>query len=338
MRLLYTTDTYHPNMDGVVRTIDLLVDALENIGYEISIIGPKTNIQVSNYHGYDGFELPFYRDYKLIIPNFKDIYEVDLVHNHGLGLTAIYGIKLARRLNINVIGHYHTDIVYATHYVKAPRFLAKLYVKHLLNSYNMTFSPSPKIERRLREYGVKNVSTLEIPIDIDKYQFSDRKDEYLLHVGRLVKEKRLDIIFPYLEELDIPLYVVGKGPAMDYYKAKSEQYRIDVRFLGFVEENKLIELYRDAKALVFASDFDTFGLVCVEAMASGTPVIAHKDTAIADYLSYDMLFYDKDSFIRSFQNLDKIDKYEMRKIASRFDINNIVKKYDEFYKIMMNKN
>lgn len=332
MKILYTTDTYHPNVDGVVKALDLLVKALSNIGYEIIIVGPKTNVQIPNYHGYDGFELPFYREYKLVIPNFNDFYDVDLVHNHGLGLTSIYGVRLAKKLNIKVLGHYHTDIVYATHYVNAPKALAKLYVKHLLNSYDLTLSPSPKIERRLIEYGVKNVTTLEIPIDLSKYQFSDRKDNYLLHVGRLVKEKRLDMIFPYLKDIDIPLYVVGKGPAMEYYKTKAEQYKADIRFLGFVSEDRLIELYRDAKALVFASNFDTLGLVCIEAMASGTPVIAHQDTAIADYLSYDSLFYDKDSFIRSIQNLERIDAYELRKIASRFDINNIVKRYDEVYK------
>lgn len=331
MKILYTTDTFYPNTDGVVRALSLLIDRLEGIGYEVIVVGPKTNKPTKNYYGYPGLDLPFYKDYKIIIPNMFKEFDVDLIHNHGLGLTSIYGLILAKKLRIRAIAHYHTDITYATHYIKAPKALAEIYVRTLLNKHSQVLVPSPFMERRLESYGVRNVSVLEIPIDTSRYYFSERKENYLLHVGRLVKEKKLDTIFPYLKSLDIPLYVAGKGPAYEYYKSKAEEIGVEVIFLGFVSDEKLLELYRDARALVFASNFDTFGLVCVEAMASGTPVIAHVNTAIADYLNYNLLFQDKDSFLRALEYTKYIDANQIRAIAKYFDIETVFPKYLKLY-------
>lgn len=337
-RILFTTDTFHPNVDGVVRSLSLLIPKLEENGFEIHLLGPITDRPTQRYYAHAGPQLPFYRDYRLIIPDFLKDIDVDLIHNHGLALTAIYGVLLSRRRRIGMIGHYHTDIMNATHYVKIPKVVPELYVRALLNRYHLALAPSPMIKRKLERIGVRRVEVLPIPVDTKRYLYSERKGEYLLHVGRLVKEKRIDMVFPYLEGLDIMMYIAGKGPAQDYYMEIASKYRADIEFLGFVSEEKLLELYRDAKALVFSSDFDTLGLVCIEAMASGTPVIAHRDTAIADYLApYGLVFHDRDSFLRSLRIADSMDRSTMRDLARGFDIDVLLPKYIDLYRKFLNR-
>ncbi|MCS7122774.1 MAG: glycosyltransferase [Candidatus Micrarchaeota archaeon] len=337
-RILYTTDTFHPNVDGVVRALDLLIPRLEENGFEVHLLGPTTDHSRQRYYAYDGPQLPFYRDYRLVIPDFLRDIDVQLIHNHGLALTAIYGVVLGRRRKIPVLGHYHTDITNATHYIRIPKMIPELYVRLLMNRYDVSLAPSPMIERKLRRIGVNRIDILPVPVDTSRYLYSERKEGYLLHVGRLVKEKRIDMVFPYLEELNVTMYVAGKGPALDYYREIASRYRADIQFLGFVNENRLLELYRDARALVFSSDFDTLGLVCIEAMASGTPVIAHKDTAIADYLNpYGLVFHNRDTFLKSLRVADTIDRSTMRELAMRFDINNLLPKYIYLYRKFLNK-
>lgn len=338
MRILFTTDTYHPNVDGVVRALDLLIPALESCGYEIVVLGPNTDPKPDNYIPSPGIRLPFYKEYQLVIPDMLKDLDVDLVHNHGLALTAIYGILLARRKKIPVIGHYHTDITKATHYIKMPSWIAEVYVRELLNRYDLTLSPSPMIKYRLNTLGVRDVNVLPIPIDVNRYYYSDTKDRFLLHVGRLVKEKKIDGIFEYLKDISMPLYIAGRGPAMEYYRMRAQEYGIDVEFLGFVSEERLRELYRDAYALVFNSDFDTLGLVCVEALASGTPVIAHENTAIADYIrEFGLTFRDREGFIRAVKLAGEIDHRRMQEIANKFHIDNIIKEYISTYEKFLNK-
>jgi 1,2-diacylglycerol 3-alpha-glucosyltransferase len=110
-------------------------------------------------------------------------------------------------------------------------------------------------------------------------------------VGRLSKEKRLDIVLNAVAELapkvpDLRLLVVGKGPAADDFKSMAQHLRISDRvvFAGFIPDEELPAAYASCEMLVIASTFETQGLVVLEALASGTPVVGIRCRAIPEFV------------------------------------------------------
>ncbi len=97
------------------------------------------------------------------------------------------------------------------------------------------------------------------------------KEDYFLHVGRLIPYKRVDLAIAACQKLNLSLKIVGEGPEMGRLRRLAK--KPNIQFLGRVNDQKLLQLYRRAKAVLFCSEED-FGLVPIEAMAAGTPVIA----------------------------------------------------------------
>lgn len=111
---------------------------------------------------------------------------------------------------------------------------------------------------------------------LDKKAMQDfttkKKNSYYLYVNRLAKAKHPDLAVQVANELNLPLKVVGTGAMLSSLQAMANP---NVEFLGGVDDQQLAELYRDARALLYPSEDEDFGMVPVEAMAYGTPVIAH---------------------------------------------------------------
>ena len=98
MKILFTTDSYHPNVDGVVKTIDLLEKELSNYGIEIYILAPEGSTVKENVHTTKALPFLPYPDYKIPLP-FELEFEVDLIHNHGISATAWGGLLFGRKKN-----------------------------------------------------------------------------------------------------------------------------------------------------------------------------------------------------------------------------------------------
>jgi glycosyltransferase involved in cell wall biosynthesis len=116
------------------------------------------------------------------------------------------------------------------------------------------------------------------PVDVDKFIPSLKKDDYFIFVSRLVPYKHADLVVAAFTEMGIPLLVVGDGPQLE--KCRSLAGR-NISFLGYQPDAKVADLMGRARALVFAAEED-FGIVPVEAQASGTPVIAFGKGGIED--------------------------------------------------------
>ena len=322
MRILFSSDSTYPNKDGVARTIDLLKKFLEKHGHEVYIMSPiDGDIKLK------GIPLPFYKDYKIAIPK-KINGEFDIIHNHSLSTPALIARQIAKKNGIPILNTYHTDIITASQsYIPIPGInkLAKIYLKYILGNI-LTTVPSKKSLDQLKELGIKSIK-IPIPINIREFKYSEQKEDYLIHVGRIVKEKKIDMFFPFVKEMKIKLLVVGKGPAIEYYKSKANEY---VEFLGFVSDEELKTLISKASALVFGSDFDTFGLVCLEALASGTPAIVHSKTAFYEIFP-EFGFSNFEEFKKAYQKAISYDKKILRKKAEEFDIEKIGREYLSIY-------
>jgi glycosyltransferase involved in cell wall biosynthesis len=108
------------------------------------------------------------------------------------------------------------------------------------------------------------------PVNTEQFAVPRRKPEYFLFVSRLVKYKRADLVVAAFTRMGLPLVVVGDGPEMRYCKSLAGN---NIEFVGYRNNEELSSLMAGARALVFAAQED-FGIVPVEAQASGTPVIA----------------------------------------------------------------
>ena len=116
------------------------------------------------------------------------------------------------------------------------------------------------------------------PVNIEKFVPSPKKDDYFIFVSRLVPYKHADLVVAAFTEMGLPLIVVGDGPQLE--KCRSIAGR-NISFLGYQPDAKVADLMGRARALVFAAEED-FGIVPVEAQASGTPVIAFGKGGIED--------------------------------------------------------
>ena len=130
---------------------------------------------------------------------------------------------------------------------------------------------SRNVRHRIAEHYRRDAMVIHPPIDTARFRVADRVDDYYLVVGRQVAYKRLDVAVDAFNELGLPLLVAGAGEESAAQQARS---RPNIRFLGRVPEDELPDLYARARALVFPPEED-FGMVPIEAMASGRPVIAY---------------------------------------------------------------
>ncbi len=126
-------------------------------------------------------------------------------------------------------------------------------------------------ERILKYYG-RNAQVIYPPIDIERFSIASWVDDYFLMVGRLVTYKKFDLAVRVFNNLGWPLKIIGIGVELERLKKMA---RPNIQFLGQVDDAQLAHLYSHARALVFPQEED-FGLVPLEAMASGRPIVAYR--------------------------------------------------------------
>ncbi len=184
------------------------------------------------------------------------------------------------------------------------------------------FTISSFVKRRIQKYYGRQAEVVMPPVDVNKYTLSVKDDGYFLVVARLVPYKRVDLAIDACESLGVPLKIVGTGPEEKLLKKRAGKW---VEFCGFVSQDRLVELYRRSKALLFPQEED-FGITLLEAASCGKPVVAYRaggamETVVEGKTG---LFFDKqekDSLIRAvevFENLDW-DRSYIRSHAERYE-------------------
>ncbi|MBW4418231.1 MAG: glycosyltransferase [Myxacorys californica WJT36-NPBG1] len=156
----------------------------------------------------------------------------------------------------------------------------------VMRSYDLKYAQEPDlyianssiVARRIENIYRKRAIVINYPIDTSKFLFSDRKEDYYLASTRMISYKRLDVIVEAFNWLGLPLLVTGDGPESGRLKAQASK---NVQFLGYVSDDERKQLMSKAKAVVVAA-LEDYGLVPVEANASGTPVIAYGAGGVLD--------------------------------------------------------
>lgn len=183
---------------------------------------------------------------------------------------------------------------------------------------------------RIRRYYGRDADVVHPPVDLDAYRLSvsPNKRDYFLFVSELVRYKRADLVIEAFRQLNMPLIVVGDG---EERKGLERHLPANVQMLGRVPFDDLPGLYQGARALIFPAEED-FGIVPVEAMACGTPVIAYRRGGALDSVvdGRTGLFFDRQDpenliqAVRRFEGLEAqfcsatIAKHALQFSADRF--------------------
>ena len=131
------------------------------------------------------------------------------------------------------------------------------------------------VRTRIKKYYERDAQVIYPPVSAHKYKIADKIGDYFLMVGRLVSYKRFDLAVKVFSAIKKPLKIVGDGPEMNRLRKLADS-NADVEFLGLVSDYKMPDIYSRAQAVIFPQ-IEDFGIVPLEAMASGRPVIAFKE-------------------------------------------------------------
>jgi 1,2-diacylglycerol 3-alpha-glucosyltransferase len=226
--------------------------------------------------------------------------DFDLVHIHTPFVAHYAGVWFARRTGIPCVATYHTFFEeYLHHYVpvlprSVGRFIAKGFTRSQCRDVNALIAPSEPMRDVLLEYGVKTpIHVLPTGLPADRFLAGDgprfRKlmglslDRPLItYVGRVAHEKNIEFLVKVFAHIrtNLPnamLVIAGEGPARESLRQLVQRMGLtdDVRFVGYLDRNTtLLDCYAAADVFIFASRTETQGLVLLEAMAQGTPVVS----------------------------------------------------------------
>lgn len=315
LRVAVVTETYPPEINGVARTVGLMVEALCERGHDVQLIRPRQRDEpaASPGEGPDqrlvpGFPIPFYRHLQmgfappgLLLRDWSKR-RPDLVHVVTEGPLGWAAVSAARRLGVPTCSDFHTNFhSYSRHYgLGMFSGIVCRYLRALHNRTDCTLVPTAEMQSKLEALAFDRVKV--VGRGVDTWLFSPaRRSERLratwgcrggervaLYVGRIAPEKNLALFVQAalaMRVIDAGLRVVlvGDGPQAAELRA---QYP-DFVFAGMRTGGDLAEHYASADVFLFPSTTETFGNVTLEAMASGLAVVAYDYAAARQYLRHE---------------------------------------------------
>ena len=332
MRLAVVTETWPPEVNGVAMTLSRLIQQLAGRGHTIQLIRPKQDsADVGNEkQGWSemltkGLPIPRYPQLKLGLPGKKALIQAwtlhrpDLVHVATEGPLGWSALQAAKCLKLPVTSDFRTNFhAYSKHYGMG--WLSKPIVAYLRKFHNRTqrtMVPTQELRDQLQALGFERLDVIARGVDTELFKpeqrslslrqqwGADEQTVVLLCVARLAAEKNLDLAVAAYQAMqaqgcDVKLVFAGDGP----YRAQLQEKCPNAIFLGMCSQQQLAPVYASADVFVFPSLTETFGNVTVEALASGTPVIAFDCAAAGALIEHQVngwlvAMEDEPTFIRT---------------------------------------
>ncbi|MDE5084246.1 MAG: glycosyltransferase family 1 protein [Trichodesmium sp. St18_bin1] len=307
MKIALFTETFLPKIDGIVTRLSHTVEHLQRSGDRVLIFSPAgglTEYQGAEICGIEGFPLPLYPELKLAIPTPTigeklEQLQPDIIHVANPAVLGLGGLFYAKKLNIPLVASYHTHLPQYLHHYGLGMLEGLLWelLKSGHNQADLNLCTSTAMVEELRNHGIERVDLWQRGVDTELFQpayanlemrnyLSQGKPDsrILLYVGRLGVEKEIDRIKPILEAIpNACLALVGDGPN----RQTLEQHfaNTPTHFVGYLRGQELASAYASADAFIFPSRTETLGLVLLEAMAAGTPVVAANSGGIPDIVT-----------------------------------------------------
>ena len=338
MRVAIITETFLPKVDGIVKVTCLLLDHLSKRGIEALVIAPRygetPRYNDATVRSLPSLSFPLYPEARLgfaTLSLYRDLaaFQPDVAHLFHPVMTGIPTMMMLKWMEVPTVTSFHLDYARLANQFRVGALdlgftgpLIDELTKNVFNWADYSLAPSKLVRRQMQRLGIANVGLWRRGVDAEAFNPAFRsaamreemtggnpEDTVLLYVGRLSDEKQIEHIRPTLErEPKTRLVLVGDGPA----RAELERYfaGFPVTFMGYLRGERLSQAYASADIFVFPSRLETFGLVVIEAMAAGLPVVAARVGGVADIVSEGVNGY-------TFESGDRAMLLEgLRKIAS----------------------
>ncbi|MEX0714316.1 MAG: glycosyltransferase [Pirellulales bacterium] len=315
MNILMVTNTFTPHVGGVARSVASFSEEYRKLGHRVLTIAPEFDepvpdepdvIRVPAISHFNGSDFSF----PLVLPGLLgsalEEFKPDIVHSHHPFLLGSTALRVGAMFAVPVVFTHHTRYETYTHYVTSSNstFL-KRFVVDLATGYcnlcDAVIAPSQSIADMLKQHGVETpVEVIPTGVDLDQFERGDgaafRKasgiDEKAFvvgHVGRLAPEKNLGFlaqaVAAFLEQCPTACFlVVGRGPSEDEIRTVFQERGLTDRLFmpGTLEGQRLADAYSAMDVFAFSSKSETQGMVLVEAMAAGVPVVALDASGVRD--------------------------------------------------------
>jgi glycosyltransferase involved in cell wall biosynthesis len=307
MRIALFTETFLPKVDGIVTRLKHTIEQLQRHGDEVLVFCPDGGLQSyqgAKIYGLSAFPLPLYPELKLALPR-PEIgqqlakFQPDLIHVVNPAVLGLAGIFYAKSTHIPLVASYHTHLPKYLHHYGLGMLEGLLWelLKGAHNQADLNLCTSTAMVRELRVHGIDRVDLWQRGVDTEIFhparatvQMRDYlcqgqpATRLLLYVGRLGTEKEIEQIKPVLASIPgARLAIVGDGPHRD--RLEADFAGTPTHFVGYLGGENLAAAYAVADAFIFPSRTETLGLVLLEAMAAGCPVIAARSGGIPDIVT-----------------------------------------------------
>ena len=310
MHIAFFTNFYHPVVNGVVRSVALFREVLMKQGHNVFVFAQSSD----NYEDtepfifrYPSLALPLPGDIAAAIPvspfveQLMPTLKLNVIHTHHPILLGQTAARKASELGLPLVFTFHTQYWEYTHYIPFPQETIQEFLKNAVHRWLRDFMqkcqhiviPSESMKEILiREYGLDEAYTV-IPtgIDLEPYECADwqalRKEKgwqdetVLISVGRLAPEKNWDTLLRAFAKVcerraGLRLVLIGDGPAKSELETLASELGIaeHVTFTGALRFEDVPCYLKAADVFAFASVTETQGLVTMEAMAAGLPIVA----------------------------------------------------------------
>lgn len=279
MRILIVSDAWHPQVNGVVRTLTKTTEVLRARGHVVEVIGPERFRRIP---------CPTYPEIELAILPYRSLvrqieaFAPEAIHIATEGPLGMAARKYCKRNRLIFTSAYHTKFPeYVHERTGLPLNWSYAFMRWFHGGSAGMMVATESLARSLTARGFSNLRTWSRGVDIERFRprpkdILDLPRPIYLYAGRVVVDKNIEAFLKL--KLDGTKLVVGVGPDLEDYRAKYPE----AVFAGYLENGHLASYFAAADVFVFPSLTDTFGLVLLEALASGVPVAAYPVTGPID--------------------------------------------------------
>jgi len=294
MRILIATDAWHPQVNGVVRTMEMTADNLRLMGHSVNFMTPSD---------FDTFSCPFYKEIPLSFPSMNKVRAIfkeskpDFVHIATEGPIGLMARLQCVKEGVNFTTSYHTRFPeYLKKMCGIPLFVSYAYFRWFHSLSRKVMVPTTAMAMDLENRGFRNVVIWNRGVNLLQFKSYEKKESpwtrpVLMYVGRVSVEKNIqDFLSLGTQGTKV---VVGDGPILEKLKRNNP----DVVFVGTKKGEELARNYSMADVMVFPSKSDTYGLVLLESLACGTPFASYPEPGPIDIYAHDPKLASKCCFI-----------------------------------------
>lgn len=319
-KLVIVTDAWEPQTNGVVSSIKQIQTYLPS-HVELTIIHPGLGPTVKSPYP----DLRFSINPWKVVRRMRGI-KPDFIHISTEGPLGLAAKRLCKKLRWKYTTAMHTKFAeYMNIFYGVPVSLGYKYLKWYHRGSSGIIVRTDEQKHELERMGFNHLCVLPGGVDIDRFKFSYKSHRpsvsRLLYVGRVSKEKSLDDFL----SINTPhnKVVVGGGPDLERLRTSYP----GVSFLGFLSGADLVSQYQQADLFVFPSRSDTFGLVMIESLACGTPVLAYDVMGAREILTTECGILAKGRLEDEIESGLKLGRLACRERAEEFTMQKTVDRF-----------